>query len=90
MAHASARLPRRTTPISTAELRELIARVDTVADLKKLTDSTRFRDAGADSLDFYNLIVAVEEEFGIAIPDSDLGEVNTLEKLAQYLNERVQ
>ena len=89
MAQASAPLPRRTSPISTAELRELIARVDTVADLKKLTDTTRFRDAGADSLDFYNLIVAIEEEYGVTIADSDLGEVNTLEKLAKYLNERL-
>jgi acyl carrier protein len=89
MAQASAPLPRRTSPISTAELRELIARVDTVADLKKLMDTTRFRDAGADSLDFYNLIVAIEEEYGVTIADSDLGEVNTLEKLAKYLNERL-
>jgi acyl carrier protein len=89
MAQASAPLPRRTSLISTAELRELIARVDTVADLKKLTDTTRFRDAGADSLDFYNLIVAIEEEYGVTIADSDLGEVNTLEKLAKYLNERL-
>ena len=89
MAQASAPLPRRTSPISTAELRELIARVDTVADLKKLMDTTRFRDAGADSLDFYNFIIAIEEAYGITIADSDLGEVNTLEKLAMYLNERL-
>lgn len=89
MAQASSPPPRRMAPVSTAELRELIARVDTVADLKKLTDTTRFRDAGADSLDFYNLIVAIEEEFGITIDDSDLEEVNTLEKLAKYLNERL-
>jgi acyl carrier protein len=89
LAQASSPPPRRTAPVSTAELRELIARIDTVADLKKLTDTTRFRDAGADSLDFYNLIVAIDEEYGITIDDSDLEQVNTLEKLAKYLNERL-
>jgi len=46
MAQASAPLPRRTSPISTAELRELIARVDTVADLKKLMTPRGFEMRG--------------------------------------------
>jgi acyl carrier protein len=89
MAQASAPLPRRTVPVSTAELRELVAGIDTVADLKKLKEETPFQDAGADSLDVFNLIVAVEDTYGIVVPSDHLGQVNTLAKLANYLNERL-
>jgi acyl carrier protein len=89
MLQPSTSLPRPALPVTTAQLREIMAGIDTVLDLDKLKDTTRFLDAGADSLDFYNLIVAIEETYGIVIPDADLNKVNTLYKLASYLNERL-
>lgn len=76
-------------PVSTDQLRILISGTDTGLNLKKLKDTTRFVDAGADSLDFFNLIVAIQEAYKITIPDNDLGKVNTLNKLAKYLNEKL-
>jgi acyl carrier protein len=80
---------RPTSPVSTDQLRDIIVANDTVIDLKMLKNTTPFRDAGADSLDFFNLILAIQEAYGITIPDDDLSQVNTLEKLACYINEKL-
>jgi len=42
-------------------------------------------DLGADSLDLVELIMAMEEEFNIEIPDEDTEGLDTVEKLIQYI-----
>lgn len=41
-------------------------------------------DLGADSLDLVEIIMTVEEEFGIDIPDEDAGKLETVQQLADY------
>lgn len=89
MTQASASPRRPTPPVSTTELREVIAGIDTMIKFSELKDNTPFRDASADSLDFFNLVLAVEDAYGIKIPSDHLGQVNTLDSLAIYLNERL-
>jgi len=67
----------------------LIAGLDTVVKFRELKDDTPFGKAGADSLDVFNIVIAVEDRYGIAIPSDRLGSVNTLGKMAGYLNERL-
>ena len=75
--------------VTPAQLRHLIAGIDTLIDLSKLKDNTSFRDAGADSFDFFTLILSVQDAYNITIPDEDIGKISTLEALARYLNETV-
>jgi acyl carrier protein len=77
------------TRVSAAQVRQIIASIDTKIDIPKLKDQTRFRDAGADSLDFFNIIIAIEDAYGVVIPSEDLRLTNTLEKMAEYLNSRL-
>lgn len=42
-------------------------------------------DLGADSLDVVELIMSLEDEFGISISDEDAAELTTVEKLAEYI-----
>ena len=42
-----------------------------------------------DSFDFLNLLTALNEELGIEVPESDYGEVDTLEHMADYFAARV-
>jgi acyl carrier protein len=42
-------------------------------------------DLGADSLDIVELIVAFEEEFGVAVPDDDILALRTVGDIAEYL-----
>mgnify|MGYP000873525341 CR=1 FL=1 len=42
------------------------------------TDASFVDDLGADSLDTVELVMALEEEFGIEVPEEDLAEVKTV------------
>ena len=46
-------------------------------------------DLGADSLDLVELIMALEEEFDIEIPDSDAEKVVTVSDVVEYIKENV-
>ncbi len=46
-------------------------------------------DLGADSLDTVELIMALEEEFGIEIPDEDAEKMATVGDATKYIEEKV-
>ena len=46
-------------------------------------------DLGADSLDIVELVMALEEEFNIEIPDADAEKVATVGDVVDYLKENV-
>ena len=45
-------------------------------------------DLGADSLDTVELVMALEEEFGIEIPDEDAEKILTVGKAIDYIKEK--
>lgn len=45
-------------------------------------------DLGADSLDIVELIMALEEEFGMEIPDEDAEKIQTVDDVIKYVSER--
>ena len=46
-------------------------------------------DLGADSLDTVELVMALEEEFGIEIPDEDAEKMTTVGDAIKYIEEKV-
>lgn len=44
-------------------------------------------DLGADSLDTVELVMALEEEFGIEIPDEDAEKIQTVGDVQKYIEE---
>jgi acyl carrier protein len=46
-------------------------------------------DLGADSLDAVELVMALEEEFNVEIPDGDAANLNTFGEVLAYLNKRL-
>ena len=53
-----------------------------------VTLDTSFKDdLAVDSLDLYDLVMALEEEFNIEIPQEKLTEVETVENLIKVLKE---
>jgi acyl carrier protein len=57
---------------------------------RRYSENSNFReDLGCDSLDLIDLIMEVEREFNIAIPDSDIDQVSTVKGLINYVKERV-
>ena len=49
-----------------------------------------FDDLGADSLDIVELVMSMEEEFDIEIPDDDVEKMRTIGDAIEYLKERAQ
>ena len=45
-------------------------------------------DLGADSLDLFELVMALEEEFDVEIPSDDLGSITTVEEVMNYLKSK--
>ena len=45
-------------------------------------------DLGADSLDTVELVMALEEEFGIEIPDEDAEKIQTVGDAVKYIDEK--
>lgn len=51
-------------------------------------DSTFKDDLGADSLDLFELIMGLEEEFGVEIPSEDLEKMLTVNDVMEYLKNK--
>ena len=52
-------------------------------------DSSFRKDLGADSLDTYELVYAIEEELGITIPDEKANEFETVRDAVEYLESQM-
>lgn len=48
-------------------------------------DTNLIDDLGADSLDVVELIMSLEDEFGIAISDEDAAQLFTVRRIVEYL-----
>ncbi|WP_041082251.1 acyl carrier protein [Thermotoga profunda] len=58
-------------------------------DEKKITETSKLvDDLNADSLDLVDLVMAVEEEFGVKIADSDLEKISTVKDVVDYILSR--
>ena len=51
-------------------------------------DSNFKEDLGADSLDLFELVMALEEEFGVEIPSEDLESIATVNDVMEYLKNK--
>ena len=59
-------------------------------DPAKVVPSASFRkDLGADSLDTYELVYAIEEELGVTIPDDMATEFETVGDAVKFLSEQL-
>lgn len=56
------------------------------ADVK--IESSFIEDLGADSLDIVELVMALEEEFELTIPDEDAEKIRTVGEAVKYIQER--
>jgi acyl carrier protein len=68
-------------------VKEIIAK-ELEVEVKQLTPDAKFiEDLGADSLDIVELVMALEEEFGMDIPDEDADKLKTVGDAMEYLKQ---
>lgn len=67
------------------KLREIIAEQLSV-DQSEIEMTSNFKeDLGADSLDLFELVMALEEEYDVEIPSEELENIATVEDVVEYL-----
>lgn len=55
----------------------------------EITEATSFKDdLGVDSLDLFELVMALEEEFGTEIPSEDLEGLTTVGSVIDYIKNK--
>ena len=58
-------------------------------DAAEITAETSFKeDLGADSLDLFELVMALEEEYNVEIPSEDLEKLTTVGAVMEYLKSK--
>ena len=60
-----------------------------VSETTVTMESSFIDDLGADSLDIVELVMALEEEFDLEIPDADAEKVVTVSDVVEYIKENV-
>ncbi|AFV11236.1 acyl carrier protein AcpP [Thermacetogenium phaeum DSM 12270] len=70
------------------KVKSIIAEQLGVAE-EELTPETSFEDLNADSLDIVELIMALEEEFDLEIPDEEAEKIQTVGEIVEYLKDHL-
>ena len=70
------------------EMKEMIAE-QLNCEESSITETTSFKDdLGADSLDLYELVMALEEKYEVEIPSEELAELTTVGAVMEYLKNK--
>ncbi|MCI4462875.1 MAG: acyl carrier protein [Caldisericum sp.] len=75
------------------EIREKVAKVvkeKLGVEDDKIVDSAEYvKDLGADSLALVDIAMALEDEFGVKIPDEDINKITTIGATVSYIKEHL-
>jgi acyl carrier protein len=78
------------SPESEDRLRKLVAEQLGVDESLVVSTASFTKDLNADSLDLVELIMSIEEEFGIEIPDEEAEKIETVEHALKYLDDHAE
>ena len=70
------------------KMKEIIADQLSVSEDEVTLEASFKDDLDADSLDLFELVMALEEEYDVEIPSDDLAELNTVGDVINYLNDK--
>ncbi|MBR1540797.1 MAG: acyl carrier protein [Clostridia bacterium] len=71
------------------KVKEIIVNQLGVSDTSVTMEASFIDDLGADSLDIVELVMALEEEFDIEIPDEDAEKAVTVGDVVDYIKENI-
>ena len=71
------------------QLKKLIVELLEIDESEVVLEASFADDFNADSLDFIELITAVEDSFKIEIPDEDLEKLQTVQDAVDYIEAKI-
>jgi acyl carrier protein len=72
------------------KIKQIIAEQLGLNEDEILDEASLIDDLGADSLDIVELVMAMEEEFEMEIPDEDAEKISTVKDVVDYVKKRTQ
>ena len=72
------------------KIKEIIVDQLSVDESMVTADTNLMKDLEADSLDAVEIIMAIEEEYGIEIPDEEAEKFKTVGDLVRYVEEQIE
>ena len=72
-----------------AKVAEIIKDKLGVEDSKIVDEAKYVEDLGADSLSLVDIAMALEDEFGMKIPDEDIEKITTVGSTIQYIKDNL-
>lgn len=67
------------------KLKEIIAEKLNLDEAEITEDSKFIDDLGADSLDLFDMVMSLEDEFGVEISTDDLEKIITVKDIMEYI-----
>jgi acyl carrier protein len=74
--------------VTTQQILDVIDKANLVKDIDALEHDKPLNEQGVDSLDFSGVLFNIEEEFDIEIPDEDIGDLQTINSILSYVNDK--
>ena len=71
------------------KVRDILVDQLDVAEEKVTMDASITDDLGADSLDVVDLVMSLEEEFDVEIPDNQVENIKTVGDIVRYIEDNV-
>ena len=75
--------------ITREEIIAIVQDVKKTANAASLRDEIKLEDQGLDSLDMFSIILRIQENFAMEIPDSDIDKLDTMNNIIEYVNNRL-
>ncbi|WP_460158338.1 phosphopantetheine-binding protein [Pseudomonas sp. S3_E11] len=75
-------------PKTKEKIIDIISQTDVVADASTLRDNINLVDQGIDSMDMFTIMLAVQDYYGIQIPDKDIEALLTINDLVDYVKSK--
>ena len=70
-------------------VKEVIAEAEVLGEAEEMKSDIPLSDQGIDSLDVVNVYLLLEEKFDIKIPDEDIDQVQTIDAIIEYINNKL-
>lgn len=71
------------------KLKDLILSQFGIDEDQLTPDTDIVEDLGADSLDVMEMLMALEEEYGILVVDDDVSELRTIREIAEFVENKI-